>query len=164
MFLCTENRMLSREHQPGSCTTVVEKLFQHKKPPQVQVSPEGAEHTSPAAPTLELSSPTRPQSAAEAEAGRVPRVRWWKLRSCIHRLGTRFVLIKPHLNFICFKVQVMNGQLACSYSVLVVYCSNVEISYSDMLDLPCHPYNLYLILLSLVLASIVCCVLCSYIQ
>ncbi|XP_050030088.3 BEN domain-containing protein 5-like [Dermacentor andersoni] len=60
--------MLSREHQPGSCTTVVAKYSAHKKTPQVQVSPEGAEHVSPAAPTIEQSSPTRPQSAAEAEA------------------------------------------------------------------------------------------------
>ncbi|XP_054923981.1 uncharacterized protein [Dermacentor andersoni] len=63
----TENRMLSQEHQPGSCTTVVEKCSIHKKPPQVQVFPEGAERVSPAAPTLEQSSPTRPLSAAEAE-------------------------------------------------------------------------------------------------
>ncbi|XP_049514482.1 uncharacterized protein LOC125941389 [Dermacentor silvarum] len=36
-------------------------------PPQVEVSPRTAERVSPAAPTPEPSSPTRPQSAAEAE-------------------------------------------------------------------------------------------------
>ncbi|KAH7959971.1 hypothetical protein HPB49_015744 [Dermacentor silvarum] len=76
-----ENRLLSQEHQRG-CYTMAEGHIQQKKPspqvqvssvgcgslpPQVEVSPRTAERVSPAAPTPEPSSPTRPQSAAEAE-------------------------------------------------------------------------------------------------